>query len=278
MNAGLVRIPILYYNTVMNQKVLVTLEYDKIIGILKTHVSSPVGGEFADALRPAESLRDAEALLQQTTEADDVYRRTGKTPVANFPDIRPLIGKLHAALYVSTGELLAIARVLRTSREAKNVLQDGEAEGLLCNMANQLASHRSVEEEIARCILAEDEIADIASPELSRIRRQIKIVGERVREKLNTMIKSASTQKYLQEPIITVRNGRYALPVKAEHRAQVPGLVHDQSSSGATVFIEPAAVVELGNENKRLLAEEKNEIERILAGLTAMVAPYENEL
>ncbi len=254
------------------------MEYDKILDMLKLHVSSAVGREFADTLRPADNLRDAETLLTQTTEADDVYRRTGKSPVADFPDVRPALGRLHAALYASTGELLAIARVLRVSRDAKTVLQEGEASGLLCNMANLLASHRNVEEEIARCIISEDEIADNASPELSRIRRQIKIVGERVREKLNAMIKSAATQKYLQDPIITVRNGRYALPVKAEHRAQVPGLVHDQSSSGATIFIEPAAVVELGNENKRLLAEEKNEIERILAGLTAMVEPYENEL
>ena len=262
----------------MNTKVLTTLELYKMLERLQTHTVSAIGAEFAGALVPATNLRDAETLLQQTEEADAVYRRTGRTPIAAFPDIRGLLGRLHAALAVSTGELLRVAMVLRAAREARAVLQDGDAEGLLCNMANQLASHRSVEDEIARCILAEDEIADNASPELARIRRQIKLSNERVREKLNNMIKSASTQKYLQEPIITVRNGRYALPVRAEYRAQVPGLVHDQSSSGATLFIEPAAVVELGNEIKRLLAQEKSEIDRILAGLTALVAPYESEL
>ena len=272
------RVTLLYYNIHMNEKVLTTLEFDKILTRLCAHAATDVGREYAAALRPAETLRDAQTLLDQTTEADGVMRRTGRTPITDFPDVRNLLGRLHAALFVSAGELLDIARVLRASREAKNVLQDGEAEGLLANMANQLSSHRSVEEEIARCIVSEEEISDNASPELSRIRRQMKIVNERVREKLNNMIKSATTQKYLQEPIITMRNGRYALPVKAECRAQVPGLVHDQSGSGATVFIEPAAVVELGNEYKRLLAEEKTEIERVLSGLTALVEPFEGEL
>lgn len=262
----------------MNEKVFTTLEYNKIIAMLKTHVSSALGGQCADALRPAASLKEAETLLAQTCEADGVYRRTGRSPVGDFPDIRQMLSRLRVALAVSAGELLQVAVLLRVSREAKNTLQDGEAEGLLCNMANYLSSHRSIEEEIARCILSEDEMADNASPELARIRRQMKIINERVREKLNNMIKSAQMQKYLQEPIITLRNGRYALPVRAEYRTQVPGLVHDQSGSGATLFIEPSAVVEMGNEMKRLLGEEQTEIERILAGLTALVAPYADEL
>ena len=145
-------------------------------------------------------------------------------------------------------------------------------------MAGRLSSHRAIEEEIGRCILAEDEIADSASPELMRLRRQMRLTNERMREKLNAMIKSPVYQKYLQEPIITVRNGRLALPVKAEHRAQVSGLVHDQSGSGATLFIEPAAAVELGNELRRLQAEERVEIGRILAGLTALLDPVADEL
>ncbi len=260
------------------EKTFVTLEYDKILGILKQHLASEVGQEFAQKLQPAESLKDAQTLLEQTDEAESVYTRTGRTPVAGFPDVRELVGRMHAALFLSTRELLSIAQALRAAREAKDVLQAGSEGGLLFNLANRLASHRSIEEEIARCIPGEDEISDNASAELGRIRRQIKIVGERVREKLNNMIKSAATQKYLQETVITIRNGRYVLPVKAECRSQVPGLVHDQSSSGATLFVEPSAVVELGNENKRLLAEEKNEIERILSGLTAMTAPFADEI
>ena len=260
------------------EKTFVTLEYDKILSILKQHLASDVGHEFAEKLRPVTALKEAEILQEQTLEAESIYTRTGRTPVSGFPDVRELVGRMHASLFLSTRELLAIAQAMRASREAKEVLQAGEDNSLLCNLANRLSSHRSVEEEISRCIPGEDEISDNASPELSRIRRQMKIVGERVREKLNSMLKSQTTQKYLQEAVITIRNGRYVLPVKAECRSQVPGLMHDQSSSGATLFIEPSAVVELGNENKRLLIEEKNEIERILSGLTAMVAPFADEI
>ena len=262
----------------IQEKTYITLEYDKILNLLKQHLASEIGQEFADKLRPATSLKEAEALQEQTWEAESIYTRTGRTPISGFPDVRDMVGRMHAALFLSTRELMAIASAMRASREAKEILQTGDDNSLLCNLANRLTSHRSVEEEVARCILGEDEISDNASPELSRIRRQMKIVGERVREKLNTMLKSATTQKYLQEAVITIRNGRYVLPVKAECRSQVPGLVHDQSSSGATIFIEPAAVVELGNENKRLLIEEKNEIERILSGLTAMIAPFADEI
>ena len=262
----------------IQNKTFITLEYDKILSILKQHLACEVGQEYAEKMHLAESLKDAETLQEQTAEAETIYTRTGRTPVSGFPDVRDLVGRMHAALFLSTRELLAIAQAMRASREAKDVLQSGNAEGLLCNMANHLTSHRSIEEEVARCILAEDEISDNASSELSRIRRQMKIINERVREKLNSMLKSTTTQKYLQEPIITVRSGRFALPVKAEYRSQVPGLVHDQSSSGATLFIEPSAVVELGNENKRLLIEEKNEIERILSGLTAMITPFADDI
>jgi DNA mismatch repair protein MutS2 len=262
----------------IQEKTFITLEYDKIVGILTQHLACEVGREFAIKLSPAETLKEAETLQEQTSEAESIYTRTGRTPISGFPDVRELVGRMHAALFLSTRELLSIAQAMRASRDAKDVLQAGGENSLLCNMANRLASHRSVEEEINRCILAEDEISDNASPELARIRRQIKIVGERVREKLNAMLRSATTQKYLQETVITIRNGRYVLPVKAECRSQVPGLIHDQSSSGATLFVEPGAVVELGNENKRLLAEEKNEIERILCGLTAMVAPFADEI
>ena len=260
------------------EKTYSTLEYDKILNILKQHLASEIGMEFAQKLRPATNLKEAETLQEQTWEAESIYTRTGRTPISGFPDVRELVGRMHAALFLSTRELLAVSSAMRASREAKEILQVGDENSLLCNLANRLTSHRSVEEEVARCILAEDEISDNASPELNRIRRQMKIVGERVREKLNNMLKSATTQKYLQEAVITIRNGRYVLPVKAECRSQVPGLVHDQSSSGATLFIEPAAVVELGNENKRLLIDEKSEIERILSGLTAMIAPFADEI
>ena len=242
------------------------------------HTASDIGREFVDALVPTDDLERAEMLLRQTWEADAVYRRIGRSPVDTYPDARSTLQRVRAAYALSPKELLDLEQCLKTSRRARETLLSGDDEGELHRLANPLSSHRTIEEEIERCILSEDEISDNASPELARIRRQMRITAERVKEKLNSIIKSPTYQKYLQEPIVTVRNGRYAIPVKAEHRAQIGGLIHDQSGSGQTVFIEPAAVVELGNAYKQLQAEEKREIERILAGLTALIAPYADEL
>ena len=262
----------------MNERALKSLEFDKIRAQCATHTASDIGREFVDALVPTDDLERAEMLLRQTWEADGICRRIGGSPIDTFPDARITLQRVRAAYALSPLELLNLAACLKASRRARERLLAGEEESELHRLANPLSSHAEIENEIGRCILTEDEISDNASPELSRIRRQMRITAERVKEKLNNIIKSPTYQKYLQEPIVTVRNGRYAIPVKAEHRAQIGGLVHDQSGSGQTVFIEPAAVVELGNAYKQLQAEEKREIERILAGLTALIAPYADEL
>ncbi|MDO4836415.1 MAG: endonuclease MutS2 [Clostridia bacterium] len=262
----------------MNERALKSLEFDKIRAQCATHTASDIGREFVDALVPTDDLERAEMLLRQTWEADGICRRIGGSPIDTFPDARITLQRVRAAYALSPLELLNLAACLKASRRARERLLAGEEESELHRLANPLSSHAEIENEIGRCILTEDEISDNASPELSRIRRQMRITAERVKEKLNNIIKSPTYQKYLQEPIVTVRNGRYAIPVKAEHRAQIGGLIHDQSGSGQTVFIEPAAVVELGNAYKQLQAEEKREIERILAGLTALIAPYADEL
>lgn len=262
----------------MNARAVSALEFDKIRAQCATYAVSELGQATVMELSPVCDMEAARELLQQTWEAEAILRRTGHTPLAPFPDLRNTLRRTKAAYSLSITDLLGISRCLTVSRQVRDTLLAGEEEGQLHRLANPLSSHRSIEEEIERCILSEEEIADNASPELSRIRRQMRITNERVRDKLNTIIKSSTYQKYLQEPIITMRNGRYAVPVKAEFRTQIGGLIHDQSSSGQTLFIEPAAVVELGNEYRRLLAEEKREIERILAGLTALVAPYADEL
>ncbi|MBQ5992656.1 MAG: endonuclease MutS2 [Clostridia bacterium] len=262
----------------MNERALKSLEFDKIRAQCATHTASDIGREFVDALVPTDDLERAEMLLRQTWEADGICRRIGGSPIDTFPDARVTLQRVRAAYALSPLELLNLAACLKASRRARERLLAGEEESELHRLANPLSAHTEIENEIGRCILTEDEISDNASPELSRIRRQMRITAERVKEKLNSIIKSPTYQKYLQEPIVTVRNGRYAIPVKAEHRAQIGGLIHDQSGSGQTVFIEPAAVVELGNAYKQLQAEEKREIERILAGLTALIAPYADEL
>lgn len=263
----------------MEKRVLKTLEYDKILAMLKERASCCVSRELVDTMEPSGDFDTVERELKLTAEAETLFYKTGRSPVDDFPDMRHCLERMHAALFLSTGELLGIASCLKAARIAKDILakEVGE-ESYLYNLAGLLITHRSAEEEINRCIINEDEIFDGASPALARIRRAMRLANEKVREKLNSMIRSTAYQKYLQEPIITIRNGRFVIPVKQEYRQQVPGLIHDQSSSGATLFIEPSAVVELGNEYKKLLAEEADEIERILTELTAMLAPYANEI
>lgn len=263
----------------MEKRVLKTLEYDKILAMLKERASCCISRELVDTMEPSGDFDTVERELKLTAEAETLFYKTGRSPVDDFPDMRHCLERMHAALFLSTGELLGIASSLKAARIAKDILANevGE-ESYLYNLAGLLITHRSAEEEINRCIINEDEIFDGASPALARIRRAMRLANEKVREKLNSMIRSTAYQKYLQEPIITIRNGRFVIPVKQEYRQQVPGLIHDQSSSGATLFIEPSAVVELGNEYKKLLAEEANEIERILTELTAMLAPYADEI
>lgn len=263
----------------MEKRVLKTLEYDKILAMLKERASCCVSRELVDTMEPSGDFDTVERELKLTAEAETLFYKTGRSPVDDFPDMRHCLERMHAALFLSTGELLGIASCLKAARIAKDILakEVGE-ESYLYNLAGLLITHRSAEEEINRCIINEDEIFDGASPALARIRRAMRLANEKVREKLNSMIRSTAYQKYLQDPIITIRNGRFVIPVKQEYRQQVPGLIHDQSSSGATLFIEPSAVVELGNEYKKLLAEEADEIERILTELTAMLAPYADEI
>lgn len=263
----------------MEKRVLKTLEYDKILAMLKERASCCISRELVDTMEPSGDFDTVERELKLTAEAETLFYKTGRSPVDDFPDMRHCLERMHAALFLSTGELLGIASCLKAARIAKDILakEVGE-ESYLYNLAGLLITHRSAEEEINRCIINEDEIFDGASPALARIRRAMRLANEKVREKLNSMIRSTAYQKYLQEPIITIRNGRFVIPVKQEYRQQVPGLIHDQSSSGATLFIEPSAVVELGNEYKKLLAEEADEIERILTELTAMFAPYADEI
>ncbi|MDL2259015.1 endonuclease MutS2, partial [Eubacteriales bacterium OttesenSCG-928-K08] len=262
----------------MDTRVLKILEFDKLRDKLADYAMSETGHELALTLLPSPDAAQVQTLLQQTLEADSVYRKSGQSPIEDFPDARPTLKRIHAALSLSARELLSISRCFRVSRLVRERLIEQEGLAILRHIAGQLCSFRSVEEEISRCIISDEEISDAASPELANIRRQMRLVNERARDKLNSMVKSSTFQKYLQEPIITIRNGRFVLPVKQEARQYVPGLIHDQSGSGATLFIEPMAVVELGNEHKRLIGAEEEEIERILAGLTAMAEPYADAL
>ena len=262
----------------MLEKVLKTLEYDKIRAMVAERTQCCTGRELAEAMEPVFTNGEAAGQMALTAEAEKLLIRTGRSPAEGFPDLRGCLKRVHAALYLSPGELLGVARCLKAIRLCKEALESAEDCPLLGNLAQWLQAHRSIEEEIGRCIAGEEEISDGASPALLRIRRSMRIANDRVRERLGNMIRSATFQKYLQEPLVTIRNGRFVLPVKQEYRQNVPGLIHDQSGSGATLFIEPTAVVELGNEYKKLLGEEEEEIQRILSELTALCAPYSQDI
>lgn len=262
----------------MDKKILETLEYDKITAMLETHARCQIGKERARTLEPLTELAELNAELDLTSEAEAVLFRLGQSPVDEFPDTRDTLKRIKAVSALSMRELLDIASCLRAIRIAKSALTKESDQMRLAAMAVNLPSYKFIEDELNRCILNEDEMFDGASPALSRIRRELRVANEKVREKLNSMIRSSTYQQYLQDPIITMRNGRFVIPVKQEYRKQIPGLIHDQSGSGQTLFIEPAAVVELGNTFKKLLAQERDEIERILSELTAMVAPYGEDI
>ncbi|MGN0767668.1 MAG: endonuclease MutS2 [Christensenellales bacterium] len=262
----------------MDKKILETLEYDKITAMLETHARCQIGKERARKLEPLMELAELNAELDLTSEAEAVLFRLGQSPVDEFPDTRDTLKRIKAVSALSMRELLDIASCLRAIRIAKSALTKESDQMRLAAMAVNLPSYKFIEDELNRCILNEDEMFDGASPALSRIRRELRVANEKVREKLNSMIRSSTYQQYLQDPIITMRNGRFVIPVKQEYRKQIPGLIHDQSGSGQTLFIEPAAVVELGNTFKKLLAQERDEIERILSELTAMVAPYGEDI
>ena len=198
----------------------------------------------------------------------------GGTPMIPFADVRASLHLAQIGSALSPRALLDIAACLRAARAARDALvTDRDNTPMLTANASRLSTNRTLEQAIGDAILSEEEIADRASPELFTIRRKMRSCNERVRERLNGMIHSPTTQKYLQEAIITMRADRYVLPVKQEYRGMVPGIVHDQSATGATIFVEPMAVVEIGNELKQLIASEKAEIDRILRALSAQVAP-----
>lgn len=269
----------------MNSKALKTLEYDKILEQLRLKCGCCVSRELASALLPFDELDDVKSELDLTGEAESYFLRTGASPVDDFPDMRSCLKRVNAVLHLSCGELLSVARCLKAIRFAQEQLvrerpaENGEQQTeRLQNLAGGLMAHRAIEEEIQRCILSEDEVADAASPALSRIRRHMKLTNEKVRSKLNDMIHSSTYSKYLQDALVTIRNGRFVVPVKQEFRQNIPGLIHDQSGTGATLFIEPSAIVELGNEYKKLVMEEAAEVERILIELTEMIKPSANDI
>ena len=267
----------------MNERNLRVLEFPKIREMMAALATTDPGRDRCRTFVPSSDPNEVRRMQQETEEASTVLAYNGSNPMAWFTDVRDYLKLAHVGSTLSQKALLAIADVLKASRVVRSALvTDREDTPILTELGSRLSTNRNLEEEIFNAILSEDEISDHASPELYEIRRQMRVLNDRVREKLNAIIRSSTMQKYLMDAIITVRNDRYVVPVKAECRQNVPGIVHDQSGSGSTLFIEPIAVVEAGNELKQWTLKERNEIERILADFSARIAPdaplYANNL
>lgn len=263
----------------MNQKALKTLEYYKIIDTLTEYASTEPGKRLCRELLPSCDYQEIVQNQQETSDAVTRVRQKGSISFGGVKDITDSLKRLEIGSSLNILELLAVSSVLTVSARAKSYGRREESElpdDSLDEMFRLLEPLTPVNTEIKRCILSEDEVSDDASPGLRQVRRQMKIINDRVHTQLNSVLNSSRT--YLQDAVITMRDGRYCLPVKAEHKSQVPGMVHDQSATGSTVFIEPMAVIRLNNELRELEIQEKREIEFVLMALSSQLVPYTDTL
>ena len=264
----------------MNQKALETLEYKKIIAQLKREMGSAASAKLADELTPLTSEKIIKEELRSTTEAVDLIVRKGPLPTGGLYDIREALLLAKKGGSLTMRQLLEVQNVLGISSEVVAFMHDDALPELkhIGEMVDLIVEFTVLEKEISRCILTEDEMADNASPKLKDIRRSIHQQNQAIKNKLSRIITSSSNKTYLQDAIVTMRDGRYVIPVKQEYRSFFPGMVHDQSKGGATLFIEPQGVVELNNKLRELEVEEQLEIARILAELSSRVAEHYREI
>lgn len=264
----------------MNKKTLAKLEYNKIIELLTDHASSFSGKELCRRLKPMTSLSDIQIAQEETGAAFTRIVKKGRPSFGGCNPVNDSLCRLEIGGSLGSGELLRICKLLETAGRAKAYGRHDNAddtEDCLDSYFAQLNPVSILTTEIRRCIIEEDEISDEASPALKHIRRQMAQINDKVHATLSGMV-NGSLRTYLQDPIITMRGDRYCIPVKAEYRSQVPGMIHDQSSTGSTLFIEPMAVVKLNNDLKELYGKEQEEIQVILARLSADAAEYISDI
>lgn len=264
----------------MNEKVLHTLEFDKIIHLLTDKASSAPGKELCRKLIPMTDLSEIETAQKETADALSRLFKKGSTSFGGNKDLGYTIRSLEVGSALSITELLKIAGMLENVNRIKTYgrrEKEDTVEDSLDFYFDTLSPLTPLSNEIRRCILSEEEIADDASPALKKIRRSMALTNDKIHTQLNSMV-NGSYRTYLQDAVITMRGNRYCIPVKAEYKSQVAGMVHDQSSTGSTLFIEPAAIVNLNNQLKELALQEKAEIEVILADLSAQAAAHTEEL
>ena len=259
----------------MNQKVFKTLEYYKIIDKLTEYAASEPGKKMCREMVPSSDFNEIVQNQTETADAVTRVRQKGGLSLSGVSDIRDSLKRLEIGSSLSIYELLSISSLLTCAARAKNYGRHPESElpdDSLDEMFRALEPLTTINNEITRCILSEDEIADDASPGLRHVRRQMKIANDRVHTQLNAILNSSRSM--LQDAVITMRDGRYCLPVKSEYKSSFQGMVHDQSATGSTLFIEPMAIIKLNNEIRELEIREQKEIEMVLAALSMELVPY----
>lgn len=266
----------------MKQKSKNVLEFGKIIEQVQSYAKTEQGKERVKLIDTSSDIEEVNKMQEETSEAFSIIMEKGKAPFGGISDICEYAKRASLGGCISIGGLLKCADTLCASRQLKNYIllnrKEERSYPIIDEYAQNIYTDKTIEDEIFFAIISEEEVADDASPELRRIRKEINIKQSSIKNKINSMVNSAETQKYLQDNIVTMRNDRYVLPVRAEYKSSVKGLVHDQSSTGATLFIEPLQIVEMNNQLATLRIEEKKEIERILYKLSAMVAEIEPQI
>ncbi|MBQ6314020.1 MAG: endonuclease MutS2, partial [Mogibacterium sp.] len=264
----------------MNSKILGLLEFNRILDLLKDQAGSALARERIAELVPMNNRHQVQDALTETTEAVSVILYKGNIPIGEMGDISGIVSLARKGRCLSMRELLQVRTSLLITRQVKTFLSNEMPEGLkvLPEIASLLEPVPKLEQDIGMSILSDDEMADSASPELRRIRREIRNKNDLIKSRLQKMVTSNSAKTQLQDAIVTMRNGRYVIPVKREYISSYPGMVHDQSSTGATLFVEPQAVVNLNNELRQLDMDEQAEIMRILELFTSRVAEHFTEL
>ncbi len=260
------------------EKSLYKLELDQVLALLAECAGSSEGKSRCMDLRPTSDLEDVQALLDETTAASDLCTKKGNPGFGEVKDVSASLERADRGGSLQPKELLSIGSVLRSARTIKGYVAEDETKTVLTPLFNALTPNKYLEDRIFGAILSEEEIADTASPALADIRRHMRIQAGKIRDSLQKVISSPAYAKFLREPIITIRDGRYVVPVKSECRNDVPGLVHDVSASGGTYFIEPMSAVNANNALRELELKEKKEIERILAELSAEAAAHRGDI
>ena len=260
------------------EKSLYKLELDQVLGLLSDCAGSSEGKVRCLNLRPTSELDEVQALLAETTAASDLCTKKGNPSFADVKNVSASLERADRGGSLQPKELLSIAGVLRSARNISSYVSEDEEKTVLTPLFNALTPNKYLEDRIFGAILSEEEIADNASPALADIRRHMRVQAAKIRDSLQKVISSPAYSKFLREPIITIRDGRYVVPVKSECKNDVPGLVHDVSASGGTYFIEPMSAVNANNALRELELKEKKEIERILAELSAEAAAHRGDI